>query len=234
VVRDPLSATGSSEHALTVEAPKADVGRGARAQNTWRSLLGRDPTAQELKTVESLAGAELQAFFLERDELYQRWWDAELHHLGLTGPHKPKGQPWDGLPARLKAGRYSVQDAYYALLVGQSWNARYPGREAYVGAVLGMVLGPDKRLDPALREASLRLYDGHESTLMGKRTKGQVGLVRVAVRHPEAKRYLLSRTFRALRGTEPTPQQLEVATSKLTADPRAYFAIMVGWACQQR
>ena len=31
----------------------------------------------------------------------------------------------------------------------------------------------------ALREAGNRLFDGHESTLLGKRTKGQVGLVRV-------------------------------------------------------
>ncbi len=233
VVRDPLSATGSAEHTLVVEAPKEDIGQAAKVENAWRSLLGREPTDSERQSLNRLKGLELQAFFLGRDELYQRWWDAELQHLGLTGPHRPKGQPWDGLPGRLKAGRYSVQDAYYALLVGQSWNARYPGREAYVGAVLGRVLGPEKRLDPALREASQRLYDGHESTLLGKRTKGQVGLVRVAVRHPEAKRYLLSRTYRVLMGTEPTPQLLEAALSKLTEDPRAFFGIMVGWACQR-
>ena len=230
VARDQ-AATGSVEHTITVEL-KTDLSRGAGLRRASESLFGRAPTPTELSELEGLQGEKLVAHFLAQDELYQRWWDSELHFLGLVGANKPQGEPWDSLPSRLKSGKYTVQNAYYALLVGQNWSARYNGRDAYVGAVLEKVLGPEMRQDPALREAGHRLFDGYESTLFGKRTKGQVGLVKVAVAHPEAQRYLLWRTYRGLFHREPDEDVVALAVQRLRAHPTEFFRQLTEWACR--
>ncbi|HBP21199.1 MAG TPA: hypothetical protein DEA08_25860, partial [Planctomycetes bacterium] len=133
----------SATHVLDVRAPRAqktDTRPAAPArpaappvaarglERTTQVLLGRAPSAAD-RAASQRGAAALRKHLLGEDALYTRWWRLELDHLGLTGEHQPTGEPWSSLPAKLRSGRFSVIDVYYALLVGQDWLERYPDSE---------------------------------------------------------------------------------------------------------
>src|SRR5690606_29852194 len=148
----------------------------------WRAaaeaLLGRPLAEDEARALAEADPPRRTALLLEREALYARWWEAELEHLGLTGRHRPEGEPWSSLPRRLQAGHVGVEDALFAVLVGQDWANRHSGRDAYVTAALERLLGPERGADPALIEAARKLFDGHPAELLGQALEDQVGLVR--------------------------------------------------------
>lgn len=228
VVRDG-AATGSAEHELTVEPAEAGPARAGPPEldGLFLALLGRPPSSEERARFARAAPEELRRFLRERPELTERWWKEELVHFDLRGEHRPRGEPWNSLPERVRSGRFSVEDAEYALLVGKSFSARYRGREAWVRAALEKLLGPELGRRADLVAAAERIYDGEEAPFLGEPARGQVGLVQALVGSREARRYRLRRALRAARGVEPTAEELDGALPLLERDPGAFFEVLV-------
>ncbi len=216
-------APGSAQHAIEVDV--------ARAPGAWRAaaeaLLGRPLTEDEGRALAEADPARRAELLLEREELYARWWAAELEHLGLTGRHRPEGEPWSSLPRRLQAGHVGVEDVLFAVLVGQDWASRHAGRDAYVAAALERLLGPERSADPALVEAARKLFDGHPAELLGQPLEDQVGLVRALVQSPEAHRAALARALSRVLGRPVEARRLERAAARLEREPERFFAVLV-------
>ncbi|MBX3466232.1 MAG: PKD domain-containing protein [Planctomycetes bacterium] len=236
VVHDS-AASGTAELTLVAaeraSAPAAAPPPSAAGPRAFQALVGRAPTADEARALSGLGGEALIKALLARPEPHQAWWEAELEHLGLTGPHRPKGATWDSVSERLRAGRITPVDALQALLFSQAWTARHAGKEAYVAAVLERVLGLEARDAAAARGPAERLHDGHEAELFGRKGESQADLVRIAGQDPRARRALLARAHRRVTGRAATPEALEAAVARTGEAPGELMATIVGWACQQ-
>ncbi len=236
VVHDGRS-PGSTQLSIEAVHPPSTAGEeggapdAARAARDWtraaEALLGRALDPDERRALDAGPAARVEAL-LEREELYARWWEQELDHLGLTGVHRPQGEPWISVPRRLRAGQFGVPDLWFAVLVSQDWASRYPGREAYVDAALAGLLGPDPARDPELRAAARRLYDGHTARLLGQDVEDQVGLVRALAQSPQAHRAALQRAIRRALGAAPAADRLERAAE---APADGFFQALVEAVC---
>ncbi|MGE0711815.1 MAG: FHA domain-containing protein [Planctomycetota bacterium] len=208
-------------------AAPAAVAPAAGASAAQR-LLGRP--ADDADRAAQLKGAGAWAtHLLQHEALYQRWWRQELEHLGLTGQHEPRGEPWDSLPARLRSKRFTVLDVFYALLMSKDWSDRYPEPERAVTVLLERLLGPDQAKDQDLVAKALRCFEGHEETILGARVRGQKGLVGAVVRSRKAAERLLERSHFRIRGQALTPAELRMAADRFTKEPASYFAQIVEW-----
>lgn len=228
-VRAPRSAPAAEAPEPAARRPAAPAIAATGLERTTRVLLGRAPSAAD-QAASKRGVAALRKHLLGEDELYTRWWKLELDHLGLTGEHQPTGEPWSSLPAKLRSGRFSVIDVYYALLVGQDWLERYPDSERSVTTLLEKLLGADAARDEALKRSALRLMEGHSATVLGVRAEGSVGLVRAVVRSKQAAAHLLRRSFYRLRGKELSAQRAEELSERFARDPASYFEQLVSWA----
>lgn len=203
---------------------------GSDLNAVFQRCLGRKPSQGEIQRLSTAGPDAVRRSLLGEDALYARWWAQELDHLGLTGKHAPRDEPWTSLPSKLRQGRFSVADVHYALLVGQFWSERYPEPAASAKAMIERILGPAAANDPALRAEAVRLLEGHKATFLGKPAQGQVGLVRALVRSKRAATTLLQRTHFRLAGRELTKPELAAALESYQGDPRTYFSLYLGWA----
>ena len=205
---------------------------GSDLSAIFRRCLGREPTPAEARRYGTDPDA-LKRFLLGEDALYARWWGQELDHLGLTGQHAPRDEPWTSLPRQLRQGRFSVADVHYALLVGQFWSERYPEPQASAKAMILKILGPSAADDTGLLKEAMSLLEGHEVTFLGNKVRGQVGLVRSLVRSKRAAATLLQRTHFRLRGRNLSKPELAKALEAYQADPRSYFSAYLDWATSE-
>ena len=225
--------TDSARASATVHAGLAptDPGREAALARVVERLTGRRPLAGELQPLLRLERGALVEALLSRPEPYERWWQEELGYL-LDGPVRPKGEPWDSMPARLREGRVGVQDVRYALAVGRDWSGRWGGKQAFVGAVLERLLGLDGEAAAKQRAAAERLYDGYQAEFLGQKGSSQADLVRIAVRDEQARRHSLRCAWRRAVGSEPDAAALEAALSAWSKEPQAFFRILTEAACR--
>lgn len=210
--------------ALRAVLGASDPTREVALVRAWERLTGVQPAAEQKKALLQLDRAGLVQALVERPELYERWWTDELAFL-LDGAARPKGEPWDSMPARLREGRVQVQDATYALAVGRDWNGRWQGKQAWVGAVLTRLLGLDPAQAKAERTAAERLYDGYEGEFLGQKGASQADLVRIAVKDARARREALARAWRRATGADPGAA-LDPALERLAKEPAAFFRVL--------
>ena len=234
--RDPPGKTGggsgAAAPAIFVER-RLETARLRRIRRLFLDLKWRSPHLFEVISWYDKPHAQLVDAFLRDEELWASWYEQQLFYFGLLDRRRfrPRQGRLATLPTRLTDGRLSIPRALEEIVRSRSFGARNPGSDPFVTVVLERCLGlvVQERRNLAAREAGKRMYDGYAAKLFRQRGSSQADFVHICFRQRLFFEHLLSRTWKALHGTEIEEQLRQVETDRLVADPLAFQAILRGW-----
>ncbi|MEZ6184297.1 MAG: FHA domain-containing protein [Planctomycetota bacterium] len=202
--------------------------RGEARRVGFERLTRRELTPTEAERLEGLSREDLARQLLAEEGFFVAWWEAELEHLGLTGPARPEGKPWDTMPQRLQRGASSPIDVLFALAVGSKWSNRYAGREAFVSAVLDRLLAAE--VDAETRTAATQLYDGYPASFLGVAGSSSADLVEITLADPRALEGVVRRGLSWIDRRAPSDADVKEALGWTEGKPERVFEALARWA----
>jgi hypothetical protein len=194
-------------------------------RRVYVDLVGRPPTSEERDAGAKLPRAELAAKLVASAEHHALWYEDELFYFLLLDDFRPADERLQAIPGRIQRGETNVRDAVGEIVRSQWFNARNPGNDTYVTVVLEQLLGIIVQKEPALLEAGKKMYDGHPSSVFGRRGSSQGDFVDIVFEQPGLATTYIARHGRRLLGAELAKKDLQAHADRFRAAPAAFCAI---------
>lgn len=188
-------------------------------------LIGRPPLPAERDSDLKLSKEELATKLAATLEHHALWYEDELFYFLLLDDFRPADERLQALPDRLQKGSTNVREAIGEIVRSQWFNARNPGNDTYVTVVLEQLLGIVVQKEPGLLEAGKKMYDGHPSTVFGRKGQSQGDFVDIVFDQPGLATTYVARHARRLLGGDLPKKDLAALADRFRADPAAFAAI---------
>jgi hypothetical protein len=188
-------------------------------------LVGRPPLPAEREANEKLSREALASKLLASPEHHALWYEDELFYFLLLDDFRPADERLQAIPGRLQRGDTNVREAIGEIVRSQWFNARNPGNDTYVTVVLEQLLGIVVQREPSLLEAGKKMYDGHPSTVFGKRGASQGDFVDIVFDQPVLATAYMARHARRLLGTDVAKKDLASLADRFRAAPATFCAL---------
>lgn len=194
----------------------------------FKRAVGRDPKPDEIKELKKSSVAQTVRAVVATPEAKLFWLKSELATFGLTGPNRLPTFYVKQLAKQLSKGdEFTVRDAFVEFAISPKFQILHSDPKDYVEALFTCFLGRK----PAGRErfSSLKMYDGKEATLFGKKGRGQAEIAAILARQPEFEEAFLKRAYKLYKGKDPSDRVLETMKKRYSEDPSEFFRFVEIW-----
>jgi hypothetical protein len=211
---------------LAASAPASPPGHAPPAERILRrmyvDLVGRPPLPSERDAALKLSRDELAKQLIASQEHHALWYEDELFYFLLLDDFRPADERLQAIPERLAKGKTTVRDAIGEIVRSQWFNARNPGNDTYITVVLEQLLGLVVQKEPGLLEAGKKMYDGHPSSVFGKKGSSQGDFVDIVFEQPALATAYIARHARRLLGSDLPKKDLVAFADRFRANPASF------------
>lgn len=211
--------------------PKADEPEGPAKDVVapiFKAVVGRDMTDDDYKKVVNKSKKRTVRNILGLLEAKIYLLKQQLPLFGLTGGDAPPEIYLKLLGKQLrKAENFNMKDAFVEFAISPYFNKKHSNAKDYAKALFQAFLKRSPK--GAERSATVKMYEGKEAKLLGKKGRGSAAAAGILALQPEFVKVFIGNAYKLYKGKEPSQTTLDKYVTRFIDDPDSFDKSCERW-----